>query len=31
VPLTEEQLASVMQTVRDAGDLITFNAGVKVA
>jgi 4-hydroxy-tetrahydrodipicolinate synthase len=31
VPLTTEQLASVMQTVRDAGDLITFKAGVKVA
>src|SRR6267378_5265465 len=31
VPLTAEQLASVMQTVREAGDLITFKAGVKVA
>jgi 4-hydroxy-tetrahydrodipicolinate synthase len=31
VPLTTEQLASVMQTVREAGDLITFKAGVKVA
>jgi 4-hydroxy-tetrahydrodipicolinate synthase len=31
VPLTKEQLDSVMQTVRDAGDLITFKAGVKVA
>src|SRR6267378_2736420 len=31
VPLTSEQLASVMQTVREAGDLITFKAGVKVA
>ncbi|HEY1420451.1 MAG TPA: 4-hydroxy-tetrahydrodipicolinate synthase [Candidatus Dormibacteraeota bacterium] len=31
VPLTEEQLRSVMQTVRDAGELITFRSGVKVA
>jgi 4-hydroxy-tetrahydrodipicolinate synthase len=31
VPLTDEQLKSVMQTVREAGDLITFKAGVKVA
>jgi 4-hydroxy-tetrahydrodipicolinate synthase len=31
VSLTDEQLQSVMQTVRDAGDLITFKAGVKVA
>ena len=31
VPLTDEQLKSVMKTVRDAGDLITFKAGVKVA
>jgi len=31
VPLTDEQLKSVMGTVRDAGDLITFKAGVKVA
>jgi len=31
VPLTEEQLKAVMETVRDAGDLITFKAGVKVA
>jgi 4-hydroxy-tetrahydrodipicolinate synthase len=31
VPLTEEQLKSVMQTVRQAGDLITFKSGVKVA
>src|SRR6202163_101129 len=31
VPLTDEQLKSVIQTVRDAGDLITFKAGVKVA
>jgi 4-hydroxy-tetrahydrodipicolinate synthase len=31
VPLTEEQLKSVMGTIRKAGDLITFKAGVKVA
>ncbi|HEV2034502.1 MAG TPA: 4-hydroxy-tetrahydrodipicolinate synthase [Candidatus Dormibacteraeota bacterium] len=31
VPLTDEQLKSVMGTVRDAGELITFKAGVKVA
>jgi 4-hydroxy-tetrahydrodipicolinate synthase len=31
VPLTDEQLQSVMKTVRDAGDLITFKAGVRVA
>ena len=31
VALTDDQLQSVMQTVRDAGDLITFKAGVKVA
>jgi 4-hydroxy-tetrahydrodipicolinate synthase len=31
VPLTSEQLDSVMQTVKDAGNLITFKAGVKVA
>ncbi len=31
VPLTDEQLQSVMKTVREAGDLITFKAGVKVA
>ncbi|HEY3194816.1 MAG TPA: 4-hydroxy-tetrahydrodipicolinate synthase [Candidatus Dormibacteraeota bacterium] len=31
VPLTKEQLDSVMQTIRQAGDLITFKAGVKVA
>jgi 4-hydroxy-tetrahydrodipicolinate synthase len=31
VPLTDDQLLSVMQTIRDAGDLITFKAGVKVA
>ena len=31
VPLTEDQLKSVMQTIRKAGDLITFKAGVKVA
>ena len=31
VPLTDEQLHSVMTTIREAGDLITFKAGVKVA
>jgi 4-hydroxy-tetrahydrodipicolinate synthase len=31
VPLTEEQLEAVMLTVHEAGDLITFKAGVKVA
>jgi 4-hydroxy-tetrahydrodipicolinate synthase len=31
VPLTKEQLDSVMLTIRQAGDLITFKAGVKVA
>jgi 4-hydroxy-tetrahydrodipicolinate synthase len=31
VPLTDDQLSSVMKTVREAGDLITFKAGVKVA
>jgi 4-hydroxy-tetrahydrodipicolinate synthase len=31
VPLTSEQLESVMQTVKGAGDLITFKAGVRVA
>ncbi len=31
VPLTDEQLQSVRQTIREAGDLITFKAGVKVA
>src|SRR5258707_7141504 len=31
VPLTEDQLQSVMKTVREAGDLITFKAGEKVA
>ena len=31
VPLTDDQLKSVMQTVQKAGDLITFKAGVKVA
>jgi 4-hydroxy-tetrahydrodipicolinate synthase len=31
VPLTKDQLEAVMQTVREAGDLITFKAGVKVA
>lgn len=32
VPLTDEQLKSVMKTVRDAGDYVTFaKSGVKVA
>jgi 4-hydroxy-tetrahydrodipicolinate synthase len=31
VPLTKDQLEALMLTVRDAGDLITFKAGVKVA
>ncbi|MEO8745614.1 MAG: 4-hydroxy-tetrahydrodipicolinate synthase [Candidatus Dormiibacterota bacterium] len=31
VPLTDEQLTSVMKTVHDAGDLISFKAGVRVA
>lgn len=31
VPLTPEQLKSVMRIVHDAGDLITFKSGVKVA
>jgi 4-hydroxy-tetrahydrodipicolinate synthase len=31
VPLTDDQRQSVMQTIREAGDLITFKAGVKVA
>ena len=31
VPLTAEQLKSVMKTVHEAGDLITFKTGVKVA
>jgi 4-hydroxy-tetrahydrodipicolinate synthase len=31
VPLSDEQLKSVMQTVKKAGDLITLKAGVKVA
>jgi 4-hydroxy-tetrahydrodipicolinate synthase len=31
VPLTKDQLETVMLTVREAGDLITFKAGVKVA
>jgi 4-hydroxy-tetrahydrodipicolinate synthase len=31
VPLTADQLKSVMKTVHDAGDLITFQSGVKVA
>src|SRR5205823_11341541 len=29
VPLTDEQLQSVMSTVKAAGDLITFKTGVK--
>jgi len=31
VALTAEQLKSVMKTVHDAGDLVTFKSGVKVA
>jgi 4-hydroxy-tetrahydrodipicolinate synthase len=31
VPLSDEQLKSVMGTIREAGDLITFKAGVRVA
>ena len=31
VPLTDEQLQSVMKVIREAGDLITFKVGVKVA
>src|SRR6266704_3318756 len=31
VPLSDEQLQSVMKVIREAGDLITFKAGVKVA
>jgi 4-hydroxy-tetrahydrodipicolinate synthase len=31
VPLTKEQLEAVMLTVREAGDLVTFKVGVKVA
>jgi 4-hydroxy-tetrahydrodipicolinate synthase len=31
VPLTDEQLKAVMGTVKEAGDLITFKAGVRVA
>src|SRR2546427_10155208 len=31
VPLTDDQLTSGMQTIGDAGDLITFKTGVKVA
>ncbi|MGA7910709.1 MAG: 4-hydroxy-tetrahydrodipicolinate synthase [Candidatus Dormiibacterota bacterium] len=31
VPLTADQLKSVMRTVHDAGDLVTFKSGVKVA
>jgi dihydrodipicolinate synthase/N-acetylneuraminate lyase len=28
VPLTDEQLKSVMQTIREAGDLISISLGV---
>jgi len=31
VPLTDDQLTSVMKVVKDAGDVITFKAGLKVA
>ena len=31
VPLTDEQLSSVLKTVKAAGDLITFKEGLKVA
>src|SRR5260370_5453603 len=31
VPLTDDQLKSVMQTIGEASDLITYNTGVKVA
>jgi 4-hydroxy-tetrahydrodipicolinate synthase len=31
VPLSDEQLTSVMKVVKDAGDTITFKAGLKVA
>ncbi len=31
VPLTDDQLSSVMQVIEDAGSLITFKAGLKVA
>jgi 4-hydroxy-tetrahydrodipicolinate synthase len=31
VPLTDDQLHSVMKVVKDAGDLVTFKAGLKVA
>jgi 4-hydroxy-tetrahydrodipicolinate synthase len=31
VPLTDDQLKSVMQTIKEAGDLITFKTGVRVA
>src|ERR1700680_917075 len=31
VPLTDDQLRAVLQTIREAGYLITFKAGVKVA
>ncbi len=31
VPLTDEQLKAVMKTIHDAGDVITFKEGLKVA
>src|SRR5438874_7795987 len=31
VPLSDEQLQSVVKVIREAGDLITFKTGVKVA
>ena len=31
VPLTDDQLSSVMKTIKDAGDVITFSAELKVA
>jgi 4-hydroxy-tetrahydrodipicolinate synthase len=31
VPLTDDQLKSVMQTIKEAGDLITFKTGARVA
>ncbi len=31
VPLADEQLASVMKVVKDAGDVVTFKAGLRVA
>ena len=31
VPLTDEQLGSVMKVIKEAGDVITFKAGLKVA